>query len=202
MEPFFHGLLLALGLILPLGVQNVFIFNQGAIQPSFKKAWPAALTAAICDTALILLAVLGVSVIVMQYDWLRLAMLIIGVLFLTYMGFQTWFAKSNIQSDNQALQMTVRKQVVFTLSVSLLNPHAILDTIGVIGSVSLIYEGANKVIFTLTCILVSWCWFHGLCVTGRMIRRLDTTGRFLDLLNKVSAIIIWITALYMGKAII
>ena len=25
-----HGLLLALGLILPLGAQNVFVFNQGA----------------------------------------------------------------------------------------------------------------------------------------------------------------------------
>lgn len=25
-----HGILLALGLILPLGAQNVFVFNQGA----------------------------------------------------------------------------------------------------------------------------------------------------------------------------
>ncbi|GGA41924.1 hypothetical protein GCM10007416_13560 [Kroppenstedtia guangzhouensis] len=28
---FMHGFLLAFGLILPLGVQNVFIFNQGAV---------------------------------------------------------------------------------------------------------------------------------------------------------------------------
>lgn len=29
MEPLIHGMILAFGLILPLGVQNVFIFNQG-----------------------------------------------------------------------------------------------------------------------------------------------------------------------------
>lgn len=32
-----HGIALAFGLILPLGAQNVFVFNQGASQPQFKK---------------------------------------------------------------------------------------------------------------------------------------------------------------------
>lgn len=40
-EPFIHGALLAFGLILPLGIQNVFIFNQGATQSRFSKALPA-----------------------------------------------------------------------------------------------------------------------------------------------------------------
>jgi L-lysine exporter family protein LysE/ArgO len=43
MLAFIHGFVLALGLILPLGVQNVFIFNQGAVQPRFYKALPAIL---------------------------------------------------------------------------------------------------------------------------------------------------------------
>ncbi|AMM95126.1 LysE family transporter [Peribacillus simplex] len=201
MGPFFHGLLLALGLILPLGVQNVFIFNQGAIQPTLKKALPATITAAICDTVLILLAILGVSLIVMQYDWLRLTLIIFGVIFLLYMGFQIWSAKANPQSDAQTMQMSTKKQIVFALSVSLLNPHAILDTIGVIGSSSLVYSGMDKVIFTGTCIVVSWCWFHGLCFAGRLLKKVDASGKFLGILNKISAIIIWITALYMVKSI-
>ena len=51
-----HGFILALGLILPLGVQNVFIFNQGAVQPRVMRAMPAVLTATSCDALLILLA--------------------------------------------------------------------------------------------------------------------------------------------------
>ena len=50
---------LAFGLILPLGVQNVFVFNQGANHPKFIYALPAIITASICDTVLILIAVNG-----------------------------------------------------------------------------------------------------------------------------------------------
>ncbi|KWW20885.1 lysine transporter LysE [Peribacillus simplex] len=201
MGPFFHGLLLALGLILPLGVQNVFIFNQGAIQPTIKRALPATITAAICDSALILLAIFGVSLIVMQYDWLHLALIIMGITFLLYMGFQIWSSGATPQADAETKQMSAKKQIIFALSVSLLNPHAILDTIGVIGSSSLVYSGTDKVIFTVTCIAVSWCWFHGLCLAGRLLKKVDTTGKFLGMLNKVSAIIIWITALYLLSSI-
>ncbi|WP_285767890.1 LysE family transporter [Peribacillus sp. SI8-4] len=201
MGPFFHGLLLALGLILPLGAQNVFIFNQGAIQPTIKKALPATITAALCDTLLILLAIMGVSLLVVQYDWLRLTLIIIGVLFLLYMGFQIWSSAADPQADNQSKQMPAKKQIAFALSVSLLNPHAILDTIGVIGSSSLVYSGTDKMIFTATCIAVSWCWFHGLCFAGRLLKKLDSSGTFLGLLNKISAIVIWITALYMIRSV-
>lgn len=36
-----HAVVLAFGLILPLGVQNVFIFNQGMSQRSYARALPA-----------------------------------------------------------------------------------------------------------------------------------------------------------------
>ncbi|EOB7095948.1 hypothetical protein NYT36_02995 [Staphylococcus aureus] len=36
-QPVLHGILLALGLILPLGAQNVFVFNQGANQKNDKR---------------------------------------------------------------------------------------------------------------------------------------------------------------------
>src|SRR5690242_19425578 len=87
---FLHGFLLALGLILPLGVQNTFIFNQGAVQPKFVRALPDVLTAAFCDLALILVAVLGVGVIVMSIALVKYILLSVGILFLIYMGFVTW----------------------------------------------------------------------------------------------------------------
>ena len=52
-EAFIHGFILSFGLILPLGVQNVFVFNQGALQKRFIHALPVVLTASLCDTLLI-----------------------------------------------------------------------------------------------------------------------------------------------------
>lgn len=39
LEAFIHGALLAFGLILPLGIQNIFIFNQGATQKRFGSGF-------------------------------------------------------------------------------------------------------------------------------------------------------------------
>lgn len=197
-EAIIHGFILAFGLILPLGVQNVFVFNQGATQARFLGALPVIITAAICDTLLISLAVLGVSVVVLDYDWLRMLLLFAGILFLIYMGFVTWNSKPAMNEGESRISFSPKKQVIFAMSVSLLNPHAILDTIGVIGTSSLAYLGFEKLAFAITCILVSWLWFLGLGIVGRMSGRLDQSGRFLLILNKISAIVMWGTAVYIG----
>lgn len=202
LEAIVHGFILAFGLILPLGVQNVFVFNQGAVQPQFRRAIPVIITASICDTLLISLAVLGVSVVVLEYIWLKAILLTAGLLFLIYMGFVTWRSKPVSNGEETIVTFTPKKQIVFAMSVSLLNPHAILDTIGVIGTSSLKYAGNEKVAFAAMCILVSWAWFMGLGIAGRVTGKLDKSGRWLMILNKISAIVMWGTAVYIGYSLI
>ncbi|CAM4270267.1 hypothetical protein BAMA_20875 [Bacillus manliponensis] len=198
LQAIFHGLILAFGLILPLGVQNVFVFNQGATQPKFIRALPVIITAALCDTLLISLAILGISVVVLGSYWAKMVLFIVGIIFLVYMGFVTWRSKPSSMGEGEQVLLTPKKQIMFAMSVSLLNPHAILDTIGVIGTSSLQYDGMNKLGFAAACIITSWLWFFGLGVAGRMTGKLDKSGRFLTILNKVSALIMWGTAIYIG----
>jgi L-lysine exporter family protein LysE/ArgO len=192
-----HGIVLAFGLILPLGAQNVFVFNQGASQPKFRGAIPVIITASLCDTLLILAAVLGVSVIVFTIPVLQTILFTIGIVFLLYMGWSIWNSAPANVSEKEAA-MPIKKQIMFAMSVSLLNPHAILDTIGVIGTSSLGYTGSDKVAFTFACIGVSWLWFLGLAIAGKIVGNFDSEGKFLRMLNKVSAIIIWGVAAYIA----
>jgi L-lysine exporter family protein LysE/ArgO len=113
------------------------------------------------------------------------------------MGYMTWKSKPSAESANKQL-FTPSKQIVFAASVSLLNPHAIMDTIGVIGTSSLYYSAIEKISFTFACILVSWLWFFGLSITGRIVGNIDTSGRFVLILNKFSALIMWGTACYLA----
>ena len=196
-EAIIHGFVLAFGLILPLGAQNVFVFSQGAVQPSLWRALPVVLTAAVCDTLLILLAVLGVSLIVLTLSWLKVLLYAAGVLFLLYMGVLTWRSRPSAD-ETQSELFSPKRQILFAASVSLLNPHAILDTIGVIGTSSLAYSGAAKWGFTLSCILVSWMWFLGLCIAGRLAGSLDRSGRLMRGLQIASALIMCGMALYMA----
>ncbi|MBT2757480.1 amino acid transporter [Mesobacillus foraminis] len=197
MEPFIHGFILAIGLILPLGVQNVFIFNQGALQPRYMNVLPVVITASLCDTFLILVSVLGVSLLILSSFWIKFILIWGGVSFLVYMGWTTWNSKPNNQRNSDVNRFSLKKQVLFAASVSLLNPHAIMDTVGVIGTSSLKYQGEEKIIFAVTCMMVSWIWFIGLSLIGRITGKIDKSGNFLLILNKLSALIMWAAAIYL-----
>ena len=200
-EAIIHGIILAFGLIIPLGVQNVFVFNQGALQPKFSRALPVVITAGICDTILIVAAVSGVSLLVLTFGWLENIVFTVGIVFLVYMGIVLWRTTvSTTEMDGRTFSM--KRQIIFAVSVSLLNPHALLDTIGVIGTNSLSYAGEVRLAFTLTTILVSWIWFFGLALGGRYFGQLDSSGRLMALLNKISALVVWGVAVYMASKLI
>ncbi|WP_438492948.1 LysE/ArgO family amino acid transporter [Paenibacillus sp. IHBB 3054] len=194
-EAIVHGIILAFGLILPLGVQNIFVFNQGALHPKFRSALPVILTAGLCDSLLIAAAVGGLSLVLLSLDWLTPVVLGAGILFLCFMGWKIWSAAP---AKGEAKRLSLKGQVGYTLSVSLLNPHALMDTVGVIGTNALQYAGSERWVFAAAAAGVSWVWFIGLAAAGRMLGKADSSGKAVRLMNKASALLIWGIALYMG----
>ena len=193
---FFHGFVLGFGLILPLGPQNTFVLTQGAAHARLARAMPAVAVAALCDTALIVIAVLGVSLVVLTFAWVKTALLLAGVGFLVVFGVLLWRGAASAEGGEAGSdRWPLRRQVAFAASVSLLNPHAILDTTGVIGTSSLSYAGDERVAFTIAAILVSWMWFLTLAVAGRLLMAVPGMR---GILNRVSAGIMWATAAYLA----
>jgi L-lysine exporter family protein LysE/ArgO len=197
MQAFLHGMILAMGLILPLGVQNLFVFTQGAAQPTFLRALPVVITASLCDTLLIVLAVQGVSLFIASFAWIKIIFLMIGVGFLAYMGWLTWNSTWAGNDAGAGKRLGVKQQIVFAVTVSLFNPHAVLDTIGVIGTSAIHYIGNEKIVFTMACILVSWCWFFLLAVIGWNVGKKKSFTQLFGYINKVSSIFMWLSAAYM-----
>lgn len=200
LQPIIHGFLLALGLILPLGAQNVFVFNQGANHKKIIGALPVIITAGLSDTFLIVLAILGVSLILISLPILQMVIYIIGLIFLLYMAWSLWNEKPNNLKNYDS--MSAKKQIGFALSVSLLNPHAIMDTIGVIGTSASVYSGTDKLLFSISTIVVSWLWFVLLAILGKLLGSIDKTGKYIILLNKFSSVIVIIVSLIIIKNII
>lgn len=196
----FSAVVLALGLILPLGVQNLFVFNQGAAHGRFLMTLPVVITASLCDTLLISLAVGGVSAVALSHEAVKATLIVAGIIFLLYMGWLTWRSKPK-QDGSVGESLQPRRQIGFALSVSLLNPHAIMDTVGVIGTSSLRYDGMDKLVFALTCIVVSWLWFIALAFAGQAVGSLDRSGRIMTAFNRISAIFMWGTAIYLSTSL-
>lgn len=196
-----HAAFLAVGLIMPLGMQNIFIFNQGASHKNFISALPSIITASLCDAVLISLAVLGVSLLVFEHIWIELMIFSVGFCFLLYMGFATWQSAGDDNFSKKNGAFSAKKQVLFGLSVSLLNPHAIIDTVVVIGANAMAYKDGAKWAYAITCIIVSWIWFASLSFAGHRLHKIDKGSFWVRNINRLSALIIWVVAGYIGMKI-
>jgi L-lysine exporter family protein LysE/ArgO len=190
-----HGMVLAFALILPLGPQNSFIVSQGLIHKKIRRVLPAVVAAGLSDTLLILLAVTGVSLLLLEFPAIHTTLLIAGVGMLLYLGWQLFRQPMDVADDSITEHWNYKRQIVFCLSVSLLNPFAILDTVGVIGVSAQAYEAFEKIIFVATCIFISWLWFFMLAVFGGRLSHSNFARRWL---NRIAGIIIWCAAGYLG----
>lgn len=194
---FFHGFLLALALILPLGPQNTFVLSQGATHRRYRETLPVVLTAAVSDTLLIVFAVLGVSVVLVAAPALKDVLTVLGIFFLTWMGIQSWRAPVTLglSEDGVSAYWTLRRRIMYALRASLLNPHAILDTVVVIGGGAALYaHWDQKFAYTVAAVMVSWLWFLVLSMAGRFLGGLRNRAETLRWINRSSAGIMWVIA--------
>jgi len=199
---FLHGLLLSLALILPIGMQNGFILTQAALQPRWSGSLPAVITAAVCDTFLVALAVIGVSAVALHMNWLRDALGLIGIAFLLYMGFSAWRDRGPTTGEAKA-PWTAKRQIGFAASVSLLNPHALIDTLIVIGGSAVMYTSwTDRIAFGIACVAASWIWFLFLSIIGHVLGRAALRTSSLLILNRVSAVMMWLSAFYLAYIIL
>ncbi|GED02227.1 hypothetical protein BAT02nite_18710 [Bacillus atrophaeus] len=99
-------------------------------------------------------------------------MLTCGFLFLAYMGWVTWHSRPN-PDETQKNVFSAKKQA----AVSLLNPHAILDTAGVIGTNR--FRTRDLINGYIRCLVLPFlgfglsCWFWPCEYLKRWIRAED-----------------------------
>jgi L-lysine exporter family protein LysE/ArgO len=201
-------------LILPLGPQNTFVLTQASAVRRLLDATPIALTAALCDTVLITVAVGGVGALVLAVPWFRTVIALGGTLFMLAIAATTWrdsvprrdprgrrtatdASPLPAPMDGPHPAPTVRARIRHTLAVSLLNPHAILDTLAVIGGASVAYDSVPlRIAYGVGACLVSWLWFGGLLGAGHAFRRVLHEGSAQALWgSRLSALLMTVLAL-------
>ncbi|MCA9507912.1 MAG: amino acid transporter [Myxococcales bacterium] len=189
--PLFHGFFLSLAMILAIGSQNIFILKQGM---SGRYVLTACLTSSLCDAALIILGAMGLGKLVTSQKTMQLSLCLAGSMFL---AFYAWGALrqfmrssgSNLETKNET-KNSMKKIIVMSVAFSLLNPHAWLDTVVVMGSVSSQYnESLQLLAFTIGACLVSFTWFFLLGFLAKYFRQFLLMAKVQRGLNLFVAII-------------
>jgi L-lysine exporter family protein LysE/ArgO len=161
---YFNGLLLGLSLIMALGPQNVFLIRQGARR---KHAVLSAVICFCCDVILVCASVAGLHHALSMHPSLQIWMTWFGVLFLLYYGISALrkgLTPPSSQEDKQVEPGNRLQIVLLALGFSLLNPHAIIDSLVIIGSGSSQFP-EHQYLFLMGVITSSLVWFTSLTFT-------------------------------------
>lgn len=159
---FFKGFFLSLSLIVAIGAQNAFIIKQGI---SRNHIFVVSGICFICDVVLMGLGIFGVGEFLAKNRILNLSITIIGIAFVLYYGLVSLKSAFFVESHpkfSQSNSLPLKKTILLTLAVTLLNPHVYLDTVFVVGASALMLSFDEKMIFACGALVASFLRFFGL----------------------------------------
>jgi L-lysine exporter family protein LysE/ArgO len=158
---YFNGLMLGLSLITALGPQNIFIIRQGTLR---HHPFLSAAICFCCDVILVCATVAGLNQALKLHPALQTWMTWLGVAFLLFYGIKTLRQALGKQTAQTIIKQptTNRLQIVMlAFSFSLLNPHAIIDSLVIIGS-GLSQFPEHSHVFLMGVLSASLLWFTSL----------------------------------------
>ncbi len=195
-SPLVNGFVLGMSLIIPIGAQNAYVLRQGALG---RHAFAVGMVCSLCDIFLIVLGCMGVAELVQRLVWLRQLILGGGVLFLSWYAYKSLRRAivggyvAELAQDGPDVA-SLKKVVLTGMGFSLLNPHAILDTIVLIGGLGLQYPDlSERSFFVLGASAASVVWFFSLVYLARWLKdffRKPRVARIFD--GSVGCVMLWI----------
>ncbi|MCL1126958.1 LysE/ArgO family amino acid transporter [Shewanella surugensis] len=194
---FLQGFGLGGSLVVAVGAQNAFILKQG-----LKQSHPL-LIAALCsciDALMITFGVLGFGRVVVAFPVIINVARIGGALFLftygahaLYMSFQH---SRKLSTDMKQVE-SIPRVLLLTLGLSLLNPSLYLDTVLLLGSISVQFQGVERVLFAVGAIMASLGWFFSLSFGTKYLSPAFNQPQAWVYLDRAICLIMWSIALIL-----
>jgi L-lysine exporter family protein LysE/ArgO len=154
---FVFGLLFGLATAFPVGVQSFVVMNQG-LRFGYPRVLIGIITASLCDTLLIVAGAAGASALLANADE-RVPVLLIGIAFLAIFGVLAFRAPPEEEADEVKSVGRHLAMIAQTVGVSLFNPHAVLETVGVLGGAIAAQTAENHIEFACGVVAASRVWF-------------------------------------------
>ena len=167
---YLQGLLLGFSLIIAIGAQNLFVFNQGLIG---KYVMIVCLFCSLSDALLILIGYSGLYLIIENNVILQNFIILIGFLWL--LGYRVLKIREGMSFDQESnldIQIShtnnrnLYKTILAISGITWLNPHVYLDTVFLIGSISNSVQSEKQFSFLLGAISSSFLFFFFLGYMG------------------------------------
>jgi L-lysine exporter family protein LysE/ArgO len=195
------GFFTSLSLILAIGAQNSMLLRQGLA--GHHVFW-ACVFCSVSDSILIVLGVAGFNLAIEQYPLLPLILTIGGIVFLIIYGSRRlWTAyKGHYTAELSGEPKSFIALFASLFIVTWLNPHVYLDTLILLGSISVQYNNiSEKIIFGASAVSASFIFFFCLGYGARILAPYFQSVNFWKVLDIVIAFIMYLIAIGLIKSL-
>ncbi len=195
--PFIRGFGLGFSLIAAIGAQNAYVLTRGILR---NHHWIIALVCSVLDAILISIGILGMGKLIKAYPDLITLITGFGALFLFAYGsfaFRRMFQAEVLGPESKRVTRSVA--VITVLALSLLNPHVYLDTVILIGSISVRELASDRAVFGVGAVTASFVWFFCLALGGQWLQRWFQTPDAWRVLDALVGTVMWVLAISLVR---
>ena len=155
---FIQGFIIGSSLIIAIGPQNLYVINQG-LKKNF--IFIVVLICSLSDSLLIVCGIYLSNSLLNLNDSLIITMKLIGGIWLILYGINKIKNSNSHNIENKEFkELSLNKVVFTTLAITYANPHVYLDTVVLLGSISVNFD--SKFYFGLGAIVASFIFFFTL----------------------------------------
>jgi len=195
------GFALGFSLILAIGAQNAFVLRQGLMR---RHVLPVVMFCAVADMLLIVAGVAGVSLLIADLAS-RHAPLLFGVAAIWLAGYGVLRARSAVNgndviNDNNRMAGQLLPTLATVAVLTFGNPHVYLDTVVLIGTVSLQFDGADRIAYGAGAATASFVFFFSLGYGASLLAPQMKRPNAWRILDAVIAVVMFALAIGMARA--
>lgn len=195
------GYVLAISLIMAIGAQNAFILRQGLKR---KHVFILCLICALADTLLISAGVAGLGTLIQQVQVLLNLVTAGGVVFLLVYGVLAFRRALHPDALNAGAgpALPLQQAVAACLAFTFLNPHVYLDTVVLLGGLSAVCEGPDRLAYAVGACAGSFTWFFSLGYGARLLAPVFARPKSWQMFDILIGLVMWVLAAKLVKDLI
>ena len=164
---FIQGFIIGSSLIIAIGPQNLYVINQG-LKKNF--VFIVVLICSLSDSLLIICGIyLSNNILSLNTSLITIMKLIGGIWLILYGISKIKNSRQHEINSNGFNESSFSKVIVTTLAITYANPHVYLDTVILLGSISINFD--NKLYFGLGAIFASFIFFFSLGYFSNFLSR-------------------------------
>jgi len=160
MEIYLQGLLMGIGYVAPIGLQNLFVINTALTQPKLR-VYSTALIVIFFDVTLGLACFFGVGAIMEASPLLEMGILLVGSLIVLWIGQGLIRAKDTMDNSTK-VDIPLVKVMTTACVVTWFNPQALIDGSMILGAARASLPEGTDLFFIAGFASASVLWFTGI----------------------------------------